>query len=101
MTTDSLKGAKVSRRQFMGTAAAGAATLGAVAGATALLPKVSAAPSAAGGLETSRAPTDLAKAINSAIIASVPAGAAPNTLASNMVFNIDPNVLTTTINTYN
>src|SRR5208282_1085211 len=46
-------------------------------------------------------PADLAKAINSATIASVPAGGAPNTLASNMVFNMDPNVLTTTINTFN
>jgi len=46
-------------------------------------------------------PADLANAINSATIASVPSGAAPNTLASEMVFNIDPNVLTTTINNFN
>jgi len=46
-------------------------------------------------------PADLANAINSATIASVPAGAAPNTLASKMVFNINPTTLTNTINTYN
>ena len=44
MTTES----KMSRRQFVGTAAAGAAALGAVAGATTLIPRVAASPTVAG-----------------------------------------------------
>ncbi len=55
MTKESITDTKLSRRQFMGTAAAGAAALGAVAGASALVPKVSAAPFSAGGLEGSPA----------------------------------------------
>jgi hypothetical protein len=46
-------------------------------------------------------PADLANAINAATIVSVPAGTAPNTLASNMIFNINPATLTATINTWN
>jgi len=56
MTTES----KMSRRQFVGTAAAGAAALGAVAGATTLLPKVAATPDASGGLGAS--PAQVARA---------------------------------------
>ncbi|MGA2199912.1 MAG: FAD-binding protein, partial [Nitrososphaerales archaeon] len=46
-------------------------------------------------------PADLASAINQATIASVPAGTVPNTLASKMVFNINPATLTATINAWN
>jgi hypothetical protein len=48
LTDEALVDKKLSRRQFMGTAAAGAAALGAVAGATTLLPHVAAIPSEAG-----------------------------------------------------
>ncbi|MGA2200208.1 MAG: FAD-binding protein [Nitrososphaerales archaeon] len=47
MTKESISDAKLSRRQFMGTAAAGAAALGAVAGASSLVPQVLGAPTAA------------------------------------------------------
>jgi succinate dehydrogenase/fumarate reductase flavoprotein subunit len=43
MTDEAITQKKLSRRQFMGTAAAGAVALGAVAGATSLLPRTSAA----------------------------------------------------------
>jgi len=42
LTEESIKDKKLSRRQFMGTAAAGAAVLGAAAGATTILPHVAA-----------------------------------------------------------
>ena len=47
---------KISRRQFMGTAAAGAAVLGAVAGATTLLPRAAAAPLSAGAPSADSSP---------------------------------------------
>ncbi|MGA2200262.1 MAG: FAD-binding protein, partial [Nitrososphaerales archaeon] len=47
--TEEIADTKLSRRQFMGTAAAGAAALGAVAGGAALVPKVAGAPFVAGG----------------------------------------------------
>ncbi|MGA2665950.1 MAG: FAD-dependent oxidoreductase [Nitrososphaerales archaeon] len=50
MTEESFKDKKLSRRQFMGTAAAGAAALGVVAGATTMLPHVAATPAGAKAL---------------------------------------------------
>jgi hypothetical protein len=51
LTEESFKDKRLSRRQFMGTAAVGAAAIGAVAGATTLLPRVGASPSFAGAKE--------------------------------------------------
>jgi len=47
LTEESIKDTKLSRRQFMGTAAAGAAALGVVAGAATMIPHVAATPSSA------------------------------------------------------
>src|SRR5208282_286383 len=60
---------KLSRRQFMGTAAAGAAVLGAVAGATRLVPKV-----AAGSIGTTGSVGDLpaARRLSEATIKAAP-----------------------------
>ncbi|MGA2665313.1 MAG: FAD-binding protein [Nitrososphaerales archaeon] len=51
-------------------------------------------------IEGATSPSDLANAINSATIASTPAGT-PRSLASQMVFNIKPATLTATINAWN
>ncbi|MGA2199919.1 MAG: FAD-binding protein, partial [Nitrososphaerales archaeon] len=55
--TDAITDVKLSRRQFVGTAAAGAAALGAVAGATTLIPKVGAVPTNEGGPGRGKAAT--------------------------------------------
>jgi succinate dehydrogenase/fumarate reductase flavoprotein subunit len=54
---------KMSRRQFVGTAAAGAAALGAVAGVTTLMPKAAAAPVAAGATGRRLSPAVRASAV--------------------------------------
>ncbi len=90
---------KLSRRQFMGTAAAGAAALGAVAGATTLMPHVASMPSAAGlkGLNTAgglkaepvRVPTNWYKSADVVIVGYGSAGA----IAAMTAFDAGANVL--------
>ena len=83
LTDESITDKKLSRRQFVGTAAAGATALGAVAGATTLVPHVAAASSAtglkalntAGGLKATPVPTNWAQTADVVVVGYGSAGA--------------------------
>ncbi|MGA2664731.1 MAG: FAD-binding protein, partial [Nitrososphaerales archaeon] len=86
MAVDGIAEKRLSRRQFVGSAAAGAAALGAVAGATALIPKVSGVPTSADALPAGKAgaavggqpipvPTDWAQMADVVVVGYGSAGA--------------------------
>jgi hypothetical protein len=86
--TDAITDKKLSRRQFVGTAAAGAAAIGAVAGAGALIPHVAATPSLTGAKAL-----DLTGGLTAA--SAVPVKALPTAIPSNWDYTADVVILGT------